>query len=250
MNRMMAALAAAAALGCGSLDAAAQEPPPEPERTPPAEQEEGPTLAVYWGLYGDYARAVGEFSDYVRHGGGMSGFAALPLGAGSPLALRADAGVLIYGSERQRMCLGNCRIQVDVTTTNTILYLNAGPQLIVPAGRVRPYINTAVGLAAFSTGSQVEGSSGSQEPFASTTHQNDVTFQWLAGAGVVVPFRPGGVGLDVSVRYHGNGQVEYLTKGDIQDNPDGSITITPRRSQANLLTFRIGIAAVPAPIRR
>jgi hypothetical protein len=47
--------------------------------------------------------------------------------------------------------------------------------------------------------------------------------------------------LDLGVKYHGNGEVEYLKKGDIVDNPDGTITITPTRSQANLLTFQIGV---------
>jgi hypothetical protein len=42
------------------------------------------------------------------------------------------------------------------------------------------------------------------------------------------------------VRYHGNGEVEYLTEGGIIDHPDGSITLNPIRSQANLLTFTIG----------
>jgi hypothetical protein len=46
---------------------------------------------------------------------------------------------------------------------------------------------------------------------------------------------------DLGVRYHGNGEVEYLKEGDIQDNPDGTITITPTRSEANLLTFQIGV---------
>jgi hypothetical protein len=206
--------------------------------------------SLYWALLGDYARPIGEFREYVRHGWGVGGYAAIPLRPASPVALRADVGVVIYGSETQRVCLGSCRIQVDMTTTNTIVYGNVGPQLILPRGPVRPYVNTAIGLAGFTTSSSVQGSSGSESPFASTTHQSDITFQWLAGGGFVIPVNPSGFSVDVSLRYHNNGQVEYLTKGDIVDHPDGSISFTPTRSNANLLTLRIGLGAAPMrPLR-
>ena len=33
----------------------------------------------------------------------------------------------------------------------------------------------------------------------------------------------------------------YLTEGDIQDNPDGSITLFPVVSEANLVSYRLGV---------
>jgi opacity protein-like surface antigen len=245
MIRSLAVMVFGLILAAAAMPAAAQQPgnPPPPELEP--EPADTGTSRAYWGVYGIYASAAGEFRDYVRHGGGMAGFGALPIRPGSPLALRLDLGIIIYGSETQRVCLTNCRIQLDMTTTNTIFFANAGPQIMVPAGGMRPYANAGIGLGAFTTGSEVKGSS-SDSPFASTTHLSDATFQWAAGAGVFIPFRRGrGAGLDVGVQYQANGQVEYLTKGDIQDHPDGSISFTPTRSDASLLTFRIGFGAGP-----
>ncbi len=50
------------------------------------------------------------------------------------------------------------------------------------------------------------------------------------------------VALDLGARYHRNGVMEYLTEGDIEDNPDGSITLYPNRSEANYIAYRLGIS--------
>ena len=48
--------------------------------------------------------------------------------------------------------------------------------------------------------------------------------------------------LDLGATYHRNGEVTYLRKGSIVDHPDGSITVTPIRSEANFITYRIGVS--------
>lgn len=207
----------------------------------------GTAPAIYVGLQGMYARPVGEFRDYVKHGGGLNIAIAWPVTRANPLALRADGGFIVYGSETRRVCFSStvgCRVLLDLTTTNSIAYLNVGPQLMLPSGSVRPYVNAAIGGAYFGTTSSLEGTS-SDETIASTTNFDDVTFSWNAGGGLLIrlggrPDRP--ILLDAGARYHGNGEVEYLKKGDITDNPDGSITINPTRSAANLLTFQIGVS--------
>ena len=50
------------------------------------------------------------------------------------------------------------------------------------------------------------------------------------------------MGIDLGVTRHDNGTVSYLTKGDIVDNPDGSITMNPNLSEADLLSFNVGIS--------
>jgi|TARA_B110000116_G_scaffold248616_1_gene241760 hypothetical protein len=35
--------------------------------------------------------------------------------------------------------------------------------------------------------------------------------------------------------------VSYLTEGDIVDNPDGSVTKYPKPSEADLLSFQLGV---------
>jgi opacity protein-like surface antigen len=214
-----------------------------------------PSPVAYGGVQATWARPVGEFREYVRHGAGLNFNGVWTPVRDGPLALRADGGFIVYGSETKRVCFSStvgCRVQLDLNTTNSIAYVNAGPQLMVPTGPVRPYANAGIGFSYFATTSKVEGSQNS-EPFASSTNFDDITLAWAGGGGVLIPLSRGRtpVLLDIGGRYNGNGQVEYLKRGDIQDNPDGTIGFTPTRSQANLVTIQIGISVGirPAPPR-
>ena len=204
-----------------------------------------PPAAVYFGVQPLYALTVGEFSDYVTRGGGLDVSVVFPVRPASPFALRADGGFIVYGSETLPVCFSTtvgCRLELDLTTTNSIAFLNAGPQLMLPTGRIRPYVNGAAGFAYFGTSSSVAGN-GSDYSFANTNNFDDVTFALSAGGGVQVALGSGRtpILLDLGARYHGNGRVEYLREGDITDNPDGSVTITPTRSEANLVSFQLGV---------
>lgn len=237
MPKPLAAALCCALLLVTSAPVRGQEPEPEGPLQP---------LRLYAGIQGVYARPVGEFREYVRNGGGLNFHIAFPVGDESPLAIRADGGFLVYGSETRRVCFGGdvgCLIRLDLTTTNSIGYFNIGPQLMTHRGGIRPYANVAVGGAYFWTQSSLEGSSSQDRPFASTTNFSDFTLQWAGGGGVMVPLSRGRtpVLLDMAVRYNGNGRVEYLKRGDIQDQPGDSFTITPTRSDANLVTFQLGI---------
>ena len=48
--------------------------------------------------------------------------------------------------------------------------------------------------------------------------------------------------IDLGVRYHANGEVRYLREGSIVDLPDGTVQINPIQSEANLVTFRVGVS--------
>jgi opacity protein-like surface antigen len=198
---------------------------------------------LHVGIQAQYARPVGEFRDYVQHGGGLNANAAWMFGPSGALGLRADAGFIVYGSETREYCFTSCRIRFDLTTTNTIAHFGIGPQFALPSGPVRPYASAGVGFAYFATTSSIEGTN-DNSPFANSTNFDDATLSWNAGGGLLIPVSSGRtpVSLDLGVAYHGNGEVEYLKKGDIEDHPDGSITFTPTRSNANLLTFRLGVS--------
>ena len=189
------------------------------------------------------ATPVGEFDSYVGTGWGLSGHFALKLDSDGLVSLRADAGFVNYGNERKRVCLSptvGCRIEVDLTTSNNIFAFSFGPQLAVPGGPLQPYFNASIGGSYFATVSSVSGTS--SEDFASTTNFDDFTFSWQLGSGLRIPVPIGSSPfyLDFGARYNINGEVEYLTEGGIIDNPDGSITLNPIRSEANLVTFVIG----------
>jgi len=191
------------------------------------------------------AAPVGEFDAYVNTGWGIGGHFLLKLDDSGIFGIRADAGYLNYGRETRRVCLSptvGCRIEVDLTTSNDIAYFNLGPQLALARGPFQPYVNAALGFAYFATVSSVEGSSNT-EPFARTTNFDDFTFAWQLGSGVRIPVssRSTPISLDFGARYNTNGEAEYLREGGIIDNLDGSISLDPIRSEANLVTVQIGV---------
>jgi hypothetical protein len=49
------------------------------------------------------------------------------------------------------------------------------------------------------------------------------------------------VTLDTGLRYFRGGFTSYLREGSIQDNPDGSLTITPLTSRTPLMMYTIGV---------
>src|SRR5690606_9604648 len=66
----------------------------------------------------------GEFADNVNFAGGLGGNIVFALDPQGIIALRADLGYMLYGSERYRVPLGGGPlglINVDVNTTNNIV---------------------------------------------------------------------------------------------------------------------------------
>jgi len=215
----------------------------------------GERPAGYFGLGLVGAGPLGELSDYIDAGGGGQVYAMLPLGAEGRVRLRGDFGFLIYGHERQRLCFSvpvGCRIEMDLTTTNAVLYGGIGPEVVLATGAVEPYLNASFGFSYFATTSALSGDN-DYDDFASTTNFDDAVFAWRAGGGLRVQVKGGRtpVALDLGVERHENGVADFLTKGDIQDNPDGSITLYPNRSEANMVTFRLGVVVgIPHGRRR
>ena len=195
------------------------------------------------GLLG--AQPQGEFADFVDAGFGVGGHGIFRLDERGLFGIRLDGGFLNYGSETKRVPLSSTiggRIQVDVNTTNNIFFLGVGPQLMLPTGGFRPYLNATAGFSVFATTSSVEGAN-NVEPFASDENYSDVTFAYGGGAGFYIPVYRGKstVSLDIGARYHSNGSVKYLREGSIVDLPNGDIEINPIRSRADLITYHLGV---------
>ena len=160
------------------------------------------------------------------------------------LSLRADFGVVAYGNESKRTALSETvgdRIQVSVRTTNYLMPVSVGPQLMWPTGAIRPYVNAGVGGQAFITESDVEGTA-DHAPFASTTNQSDITSLWTVGGGVYVPVVAGktNVQLDIGLQYLNGGKARYLAPGSIVDLPGGHVAISPMESATHLVVLRLG----------
>lgn len=188
------------------------------------------------------AQPLGEFDDYIDVGGGVSGGVMYQLTPNGPLALRADFGYVLYGSERKRINPFP-RLEGDIETNNSIFYAGIGPQVMVPDGRFRPYLGGTVGLSYFFTQSRLDGVTSGTDAILETTNFDDLTFAMTGAGGVYIPLRRGlkPVSLDIGARYHANGRARYLREGSIQDNPDNSITVNPIESETNLLTWHLGV---------
>ncbi|MDQ3698183.1 MAG: hypothetical protein M3373_09185 [Gemmatimonadota bacterium] len=229
----------AAALLATPLAAAAQVLDPgssaQRPRTTPSRTFAGVGLLV--------AQPVGEFGDYVDVGVGIGGHLIHQLDRTGAFALRADLGFLVYGSERKRI-RPFPRLEADIKTSNNILIASIGPQLMVPSGRLRPYVNGSIGLGYFYTQSTIEGRDARNEGLLNTTNHNDATFAWSGGGGLYIPVRKGlrPVSIDLGARFQANGRAEYLREGSIQDNLDNTYSFTPIRSQTDLVIYQIGVA--------
>lgn len=189
------------------------------------------------------ANPVGELGAMVDEGFGLELSGAAPVAAAGHFRMRADLGFLIYGMERIRYCALGCRVESELTTTNSIVYGGIGPEIVLASGNIQPYVHGSAGFSYFVTSSSIDDNDG-YGPYLETTNYSDGGFGFRYGGGLRM--RLGGghrpVFLDLGVERHDNGIKNYLTRGDIIDNEDGSITMFPNRSEADLLNFRVGVS--------
>jgi len=200
------------------------------------------------------AQPKGEFSTQLDTNGAGANIGGLfRIDKEGLLSIRADIGGMQYGSETLHVpylpITG--RVSLDVETTNNVFWGSIGPQIQVPVGPVQPYVNAAIGFMDFNTSTSVRGSD-SQYEYARTTNSDDATSAWIFGGGAYVPFGSSkSWRLHVGGRYFYGGEAQYLTEGDIVDNPDGSITLQPRFSKTDQVTWQLGVSyTFPQTFRR
>ncbi len=162
------------------------------------------------------------------------------------LGLRFDASGMSYGKEKKQVPISTTvgsRILLNLTTTNSIVALSWGPELAKPSGRMRPYVNAGYSRLFFRTTSSLRGSGSSEDGSINSTNYKDSTGAWVYGGGLRFALGPTSspVSLDLGLRYHRGGSASYLREGSIQDNPDGSITITPLRSRTPFMVYSVGV---------
>jgi hypothetical protein len=187
------------------------------------------------------ADAIGALDFTVDQGFGLEVQAGLPIAADGHLRLRMDGGFLIYGIEQILYCDYGCRVGSQLTTTNSMVYGGVGPELVLGRGGFRPYVHASAGASWFVTSSSLDDRDG-YGPYLETTNFWDVVFSWKFGGGL--RFGVGGserTFIDMGVVLHNNGVTNYLTRGDIVDNPDGTVTLYPNRSDADFLSFKLGV---------
>jgi hypothetical protein len=188
----------------------------------------------------------GEFANNVPNGYGFDLTGLFRLDPQGYFNLRADLGGVRYGHEQQRIGFPvSGRIAVDLNTDNQIGFGAFGVQLQIPDGWFRPYANAAVAAMYFWTESSISGADNS-ESVLQTTNLDDWSHAWIFGGGVMIPFGKSIGALNLGARYHYGSSATYLRKGDITDNPDGSINLNPRNSKTDLVLWQLGVSfAIP-----
>jgi len=188
----------------------------------------------------------GEFANNVPNGYGFDLTGMFRLDPQGYFNLRADLGGVQYGHEQQLIGFPiSGRLSVDLNTDNRIGFGSIGAQLQVPDGWFRPYANAAIGATYFWTESSISGT-GNSDAVLNTTNLDDWSHAWIFGGGVMIPFGKSIGALNLGAKYHYGASATYLKKGDITDNPDGSITLNPRNSKTDLVLWQLGVSfAIP-----
>jgi opacity protein-like surface antigen len=195
----------------------------------------------------EYSQPVGDFRQNVRHGFGAGGHFVFGLDPQGVIGIRADAGYINYGNETHYLVFSSSirRVLLRAETSNNIFVGSVGPQLTLPIGRVRPYLNAGIGVAYFYTQTSLSDDDGSRQ-LAQTTNYSHNSLAYTGGAGFNIPLvvesQP--FALDVGARYNSVDKARYLTRGDIIDDPNDpyGVIITPHESAANFVTYHLGVS--------
>jgi hypothetical protein len=230
---------AALVLVAASVPALAQDSPNHPNTPNEFEKRSSGSIAFM------QLRPLGDLASNIGFGYGGIGTYLFRLDQSGVLALRADLGFAVYGTESERVPLSSTiggRVQVKVSTSNYIVPFTIGPQLMYPSGRVRPYVNAGFGGQAFYTQSKVDGDD-DVGSIATTTNQSDVTRTWVVGGGLLMPVYEGRtrVRLDIGAQYYTGGHAQYLRPGSIVDLPNSQIRINALESDTHMLLVRLGV---------
>ena len=207
-----------------------------------------PVSAWMFDVGGVMAQPIGDFKTQVDRAWGVGGSVRHHFRRAPALGIRADAAWLNYGNENKSVPLSPTvnRVIVDMHTMNNIALVTAGPELIVPRGPIRPYAYAFAGFSYFYTQSSASGDDNSGT-FASSTNFDDGGLATGWGGGVRVPmlFKTVEAALDLGGRLTRNGVRSYLTRGDIIDQPDGSLLFNSRRTAADFWEFHVGLSFAP-----
>jgi hypothetical protein len=206
-----------------------------------------PSLAlgqVNVGGYFTIALPQGEFDEKVENNGyGLTGQALFSV-TGSPVAIGASFGGVIYGRETREepFSLTIPDVTVDVETNNYILLGHAVLRIQPPAGPFRPYAEGVIGFHYLFTQTSIKSQ---EENVASDTNFDDGVLSYGGGGGIMFQVYDGGttkpvsVYIDVGARYLKGGKARYLKEGSIR-REDGRVLYDIEESKTDLLTIQIG----------
>jgi len=190
---------------------------------------------------GDFAifQPKGALAENLPNGYGFDVTGLLKIDPKGWFSLRVEGGSVRYGHEH--IPLGFFQgIELDLDTDNQIEFGGIGLQLQIPGGWLRPYASASYAGVHFKTESCVSDPDNLVQQQCNTNH-GDWTSAGIVGGGFMVPFGKSFFALNLGAQYHYGGTATYLRRGDIVDNPDGSVTLNVRSSKTDLVLWQIGV---------
>ena len=194
-----------------------------------------------WTVGGDFAisQPKGAFAENIPTGYGFDVNGLMKIDPKGWFSLRADGGNIQYGHEHIGLGFFS-GVELNLDTNNKISFGSLGVQLQIPEGWFRPYASASYAAVYLSTESCVSNPDQLVEE-ACRTNQGDWVGATVIGGGVQIPLGTSFSGI-LGARYHYGGEATYLRRGDIVDNPDGSVTLNVRNSKTDLVLWQIGIS--------
>ena len=212
-----------------------------------------PQIPSRFSFGGDIAisQPKGEFANNVPTGYGFDVTGMFRIDPKGWFNIRADIGGVQYGHERQRILFPTTgRVALNLDTDNRIGFGGIGLQLQFPDGMLRPYANASIAAMDFWTESCLSGTDNSFDTLCNQNH-SDWSHAGIFGGGLLIPFGKSLGSLNLVARYHYGARATYLKKGDITDNPDGTVTLNLRNSKTDLVLWQVGVNfIIPRPTRR
>ena len=187
----------------------------------------------------------GEFRENAGIGWGFNGHALLAADKWGVAGMRLDLGIIRYGNDRHTYSCGTfCRY--DATTSNDIINLTVGAQLVMPRKTFLPYAGASYGMLWFTTDTRIETEDGSTSPYRSTIKKDDATDTFVLSAGFYIPLGSSLAGMTgiVGARYYVGGDAEYLASKSLQCNSSGTCNLQPAfHSQTDFIVYHIGVSS-------
>lgn len=191
-----------------------------------------------------------EFSKNVKNSGiGLGGEGIYYFDNGNtPFGFGLNLGYIAYGSENLDVHLSG--VTVKLSRVNQLINFHVLFQLTTNGESIRPYFDLLFGGNFLFTESKITDEYEDKE-ISSSTNISDFAWSFGFGGGIMVkvyehhqddPSDLQTLYLDCKVRYLKGTEAEYLTKGSIVGNSDGTVTLFPSRSKTDLLQYQIGVS--------
>lgn len=192
----------------------------------------------------EFAHPIGDFGANENNGFGGTGYFLLGLDSAAKFGIRVDVGYYNFGSESDRVATSS---QVEATS-NDIVTGAIGPELTIPIGRVRPYINAGVGIAFFYTqkGFKADGPSGQAAVPIDYASYIDKSPIYTGGAGLNIPVDISGrnFAIDIGARFNTITAVSYYSKNHIHIVTSSYDSyVLPHQAAVDFIAYRLGLSA-------